>query len=141
MAVEIYDKIEPGDSYTLEKVITDEMVQAFAALTGDYNPVHMDDNYCLDHGLDFKTVHGLLTVSFISKFVGMHLPGNGSVCLSHSFDFIAPVKVNDTIKIIGTVIKKDNNNALKLNIVTIKFRICNQFGKTVVRGTSKVSVR
>jgi 3-hydroxybutyryl-CoA dehydratase len=136
-----YDEIDPGLSYTLEKTITKEVVQSFADLTGDYNPVHMDDEYCHQMGISQRTVHGLLTTSYISAFIGMHLPGEGSVCLSHHFDYITPLKVGDSIKIIGTVIKKDNDNALGLNIITIKFRIYNQCDLLVVRGISKVSVK
>ncbi|MCR4436844.1 MAG: MaoC family dehydratase [Clostridiales bacterium] len=136
-----YNSIKPGDSYILYKQITEDMVRSFADFTGDYNPVHIDDSYCKEHGLDSRIVHGMLTISFLSTFIGMHLPGNGAVWLSQRIDFIAPVKIGDTIKIHGTVIKKDSGNVLGLNIVTIKFRIFNQLDKMVVRGTVKVSVK
>jgi 3-hydroxybutyryl-CoA dehydratase len=131
----------PGDSYTLEKEITCELVQSFAQLSGDYNPAHMDDKYCQEHGSSFRTAHGLLSTAFISCIIGMHLPGEGSICLSHSFDFIAPVKIGDTIKITGKIIKKDNDNALRQNIIVLKFEVYNQTGTLVIRGTSRVLLK
>lgn len=136
-----YEDIKTGDSYTLEKTITAEMVKFFSDFTGDSNPVHMDDEYCMAHGLGSRTVHGFLTMSFISNIIGMHLPGEGSVCLSHNIEFMTPVKIGDTVRIKGTVIGKSNDNALKLNIVTIKFIITNLNGSMNAKCTSKVSIK
>lgn len=133
--------IKPGDTRTLEKTITEEMVQAFADFSGDYNPVHMDESYCREHGLGSRIVHGMLLLSFLSTLIGMYLPGNGSVWLSQNIDFIFPVKIGDTIKISGRIIKKDNSNALSMEIIEMKIDVHNQQGNRVARGTVKVSVK
>ncbi len=136
-----YDKIKIGDSYLLEKSISEEMVQAFADLSGDYNPVHTDEKYCMEHGLGSRIAHGILVLSFLSTFIGMHLPGEGSVWLSQSIDFISPVRINDTVKIMGRVTDKSNTNALGLNIIVMKIEITNQYGNKVARGHVRVSIK
>lgn len=136
-----YGDIKIGDSYSLEKTITKEMVDAFADFTGDYNPVHMDDDYCKDHGLGSRIVHGMLVLSFLSTFIGMYLPGEGAVWLSQSIDFLFPVRIDDTIKITGKVIEKTDANALGLETIAMKIEIVNQYGKKTARGTVKVSIK
>lgn len=136
-----YEEINAGDSYLLEKNITDEMVQNFADFTGDYNPVHMDEKYCATHGLNSRIAHGMLVLSFLSTFIGMYLPGEGSVWMSQAIDFVSPVKIGDTVKITGRVIDKNSTNALGLNIITLKIEISNQYGNLVARGHVKVSLK
>lgn len=135
------DYLTIGYSYTLEKNITAEMVQAFADLTGDYNPVHMDEQYCKEHGMENRIAHGMLTLSFLSTLIGMHLPGEGAVWLSQNIDFIQPVKIGDTIKICGKVTEVNSSNLLNMDIITMKISISNQSGKIVARGSVKVTVK
>lgn len=135
-----FESIRIGDGFSMERTVTSAMVRQFADFTGDHNPVHMDDEYCKVRGLGSRSVHGLLTTSFISGIIGMHFPGEGSICLSHSIDFITPVRVGDTIRISGRVVDKNNDNALKLNILTLKFEIRTQDGTLAAKCTSKVSV-
>lgn len=134
-------EIKIGDTFSLEKTISSEMVQTFADFSGDYNPVHMDDNYCLEHGLGSRVVHGMLVLSFLSTFIGMHLPGPGALWLSQSMDFISPVRIDDRVKITGRVTDQVNKTSLGLNIIAIKIEITNQLGKKVARGTVKVSTK
>jgi 3-hydroxybutyryl-CoA dehydratase len=135
-----FENIQIGDGFSMEKTITSAMVQMFADFTGDLNPIHLDDEYCKARGLGSRSVHGLLTASFLSGFIGMHFPGEGSICLSHRIEFITPVRVGDTIRIAGRVVAKNNDNAFKLNIVTLKFEIRTQDGVLAAKCTSKVSV-
>lgn len=134
-------EIRIGDTFSLEKTISLEMVQIFADFSGDYNPVHMDDKYCLEHGLGSRVVHGMLILSFLSTFIGMHLPGPGALWLSQSIDFISPVRIGDRVKITGKVTGQGNTNALGLNIIVMKIDITNQLEKKVARGTVKVSTK
>ncbi len=139
--VNAFNLINIGDSSSLEKTITEEMVDNFADLTGDYNPVHMDKQYCIEHGLESRVVHGMLMLSYLSTLIGMHLPGEGALWMSQSIDFISPVRINDTIKITGKVIEKIDTNALGLNIIVLKIDIKNQHGKKVARGNVRVSIK
>ncbi|ATW26965.1 MaoC family dehydratase [Candidatus Formimonas warabiya] len=133
--------IKTGDTFSLEKTISPEMVKDFADFSGDYNPVHMDEMYCLEHGLGSRVVHGMLILSFLSTLIGMHLPGPGALWLSQSIDFISPVRIGDRIKITGKVTDQVQTNALGLNIIVMKIEITNQLGQKVSRGTVKVSVK
>lgn len=136
-----YQNLNIGDSYSLKKEITPEMVRTFADFTGDYNPVHMDDTFCKVHGMESRIVHGMLILSFLSTVIGMHLPGEGSVWLSQNIDFVTPARIGDTVTITAEVIGKDNDNALKLNKVQMKITVTNQLGAKVARGTVKVLIK
>lgn len=139
--VKKFNKIQIGDCYSLEKYISKEMVQSFSDYTGDYNPVHMDEHYCRLHGIGSRIAHGMLILSFLSTLIGMYLPGEGSVWMSQSIDFISPVLIGETIRITGKVTEKSDTNALKLNIITMKIDINTLSGKKVARGTVKVSIK
>ena len=136
-----FEKIQPGDSYTLQKHISAEMIDAFAASSGDYNPVHMDDAYGKNSGFKSRIAHGALILSFLSELIGMHLPGKGSVWLSQNMDFISPAYAGDSLAITATVIEKTQGRALSLNMVKIKILIKNQIGRIIVRGQVKVAVK
>ena len=134
-------KIEEGDSYVLEKTITEDMVNSFAKLSGDYNPVHMDEKYCRGHGINGRIVHGMLLLSFLSTFLGMHFPGEGTLWLSNHIDFISPAKIGDSIRIKGTVTDRNTSNVLGLDILEIKISISNQLNKVLARGKVKVCIK
>jgi acyl dehydratase len=136
-----YEEINIGDRRYLTKTITEEMVREFADLSGDYNPVHMDDAYCRLHGLEARIVHGMLVLAFLSTFIGMVLPGEGAVWMSHSIDFISPAKIGDTVVISGEVTEKNEANALGLKTVKLKIGIKNQAGRFIAKGTVKAAVR
>jgi acyl dehydratase len=134
-----YEQIAIGDRRTLTKTITEDMVGAFADFTGDYNPVHTDEDYCRSRGLESGSYMDVV-LSFLSTLIGMYLPGGGAVWLSQSVDFISPVNINDTVEITCEVVKKSSANALGLGILDMKVRIRNQFNKLVAKGTVKVTV-
>ncbi len=136
-----YEEINIGDSRSLKKTITDPMVRAFAVFTGDYNPVHMDESYCLSHGLQSRIAHGMLVLSFLSTLIGMYLPGEGAVWMSQSIEFIAPVRINDTVEITGEVSGKSEANALGLGVITLKIKIKNQLNHLIAKGFVKVTVK
>jgi len=136
-----YEEICVGNYYSLKKTITEQMVQKFADFSGDYNPVHMDDHYCREHGLEARIVHGMLVLSFLSALIGMYLPGEGTVWMSQNIDFISPARIDDTLDITGEVIDKTDSNALGLKIIKLKISIKNQFGSMIVKGNVKVTLK
>ncbi len=83
--------------------ITDEMVDAFTRITGDMNPLHMDEAYARTTRHGGRVVHGLLTASFMSEIVGMRLPGRRALILEESMRFLLPVRIGDALVITGTV--------------------------------------
>jgi len=98
-----FDDISLGQSDFFEKTVTEADITAFAEVTGDTNPVHMDEDYAA--GTMFKTriAHGMLSAGFISTVLGTKLPGPGCIYLSQSLKFKAPVKIGDTVRAQVTV--------------------------------------
>ncbi len=130
-----------GDSLSFDREITCDMVTAFADLSGDYNPVHMDEGYCRKHGLGSRVAHGMLVLSLVSTLIGMYLPGRGALWLSQKFDFIAPVRIGDKLIVTGMITGKSDENILGMGILDIKVVVKNQNNAIAVRGNVKVSIR
>jgi 3-hydroxybutyryl-CoA dehydratase len=86
-----------GDKASRTHTITDAMIRAFADASGDTNPVHLDDDYAAGTRFGRRIAHGMLTTSIISAILGNDLPGEGTIYLSQSVKFKAPVFVGDTI--------------------------------------------
>ena len=89
--------LQPGDKASQSTTITDEMIRAFAALTGDTNPVHLDDNYAASTRFKRRIAHGMIAAGLISAALANDLPGPGTVYLSQTLQFKAPVYPGDTI--------------------------------------------
>lgn len=86
-----------GDKSSRNTLITDEMIRAFAALSGDNNPVHLDDAYAAGTRFGRRIAHGMIAASLISATLANDLPGPGTVYLSQTLQFKAPVYPGDTI--------------------------------------------
>jgi acyl dehydratase len=84
-------RIEKGDRYSKEFSFSFEQVRQFAELSGDSNPIHLDKEYATGLGFADTIVHGFLTGSMISRIIGTEFPGEGSIYLSQSLSFRAPV--------------------------------------------------
>ena len=89
--------LNPGDKASRTTIITDEMIHAFAALTGDNNPVHLDDTYAATTRFGRRIAHGMIAAGLISAVLANDLPGPGTVYLSQTLKFKAPVYPGDTI--------------------------------------------
>jgi 3-hydroxybutyryl-CoA dehydratase len=98
-------KIGMEASYT--QTITDYDIKAFSGLSGDKNPVHMDDEYASRSRYKKRIAHGMISASFFSAIFGTKLPGEGSVYVSQSLQFKRPVYIGDTVKAIVIVEKVD----------------------------------
>lgn len=90
------EMLRPGDKYISEIVFRKEDVETFARITGDYNPVHFDDQYASVHDLKQALVHGMLAASALSGVMGMTFPGKGSILMHRELTFIRPVYVGET---------------------------------------------
>lgn len=97
------EDIEIGMSRSLAKTIGDAEIQAFARLSTDHNPVHLDDAYARDTIFEGRIAHGMLTAGLISAVIGEQLPGHGSVYLGQSLKFRAPVRPGDRVEATVTV--------------------------------------
>lgn len=89
--------LKPGDKVSRTTVITDDMIRAFAALTGDTNPVHLDDVYAAGTRFGRRIAHGMIAAGLISATLANDLPGPGTIYLSQTLQFKAPVYPDDTI--------------------------------------------
>lgn len=125
-----------GDVATVSKTITDEDIRAFADLVGDHNSIHLDDEYSRKTRFGRRIAHGMLSASLISTTIGVKLPGAGSVYLSQTFKFIAPVYPGDTVTTRVTVMKIRDDKP----IVTLDTVCLNQRDELVVKGEAVVLV-
>ncbi len=128
--------VQVGDTATISKTISDEDIRAFAELTGDYNPVHLDDGYAQGTRFGRRMAHGMLAASLISAALANELPGRGTVYLSQSLQFTAPVYPGDTVTARVTVTKVREDKP----IVTLETVCTNQSGETVVKGEAVVLI-
>jgi acyl dehydratase len=91
------DDFEPGQHVTLRKTFTEEDVRRFIEITGDVNPLHVDEEFAAGTQFGRRVLHGMLTASILSTMVGMLLPGTGAVYRSQTIAFLRPVHVGDTV--------------------------------------------
>ena len=125
-----------GDSAFMTKTFSDEDVRNFAEISGDKNPVHLDDEFASGTQFKRRLVHGMLTAGLISAVMGTELPGPGSIYLSQSINFRAPVYIDDTITATVTVLKIRESK----KIVTLE-KVCkNQDGMVVLEGEAVLLV-
>ncbi len=123
-------ELKIGDSAEMTRVITDELVLDFARVIGDFNPIHLDQDYAQKTAFKGKIAHGALSIGLLSNILGNILPGHGTIYLSHEITFLAPVRIGDTLTVRVEVVEliPEKNRA--------KFRTTcvNQEGTIVVDG-------
>lgn len=112
------------------------MVNEFAKISGDFNPLHMDEQYAKSTKFERRVCHGMLLASFFSKMVGMYLPGKNALYFSQTLNFRLPCFINDDVIVEGEVLEK----SLASRILTLK-TVINKDGKCLVDGIAKVLVR
>jgi 3-hydroxybutyryl-CoA dehydratase len=123
-----------GDAAEYSKTITDEDVRAFADVTGDHNPVHLDEEYASRTRFKRRVAHGMLTASLISSVLANKLPGEGTIYLSQSLKFVAPVYLDDTVTVRVTVTAVREEKP----IATLETVCLNQRGEMLVKGEAVV---
>jgi 3-hydroxybutyryl-CoA dehydratase len=95
--------IEEGQRASFRTTIDRASVEAFAALTGDISPLHMDDEFAVGRGFDRRVVHGALLGGYVSRLVGVFLPGRNGLLQSMRLKFLKPAYVGDEIEVVGVV--------------------------------------
>lgn len=91
------DEIEIGQSASYERTVSEKDIALFGEATGDMNPVHFDEAYAATTPFKTRIAHGMLTAGFFSAVLGNQLPGAGSIYISQTLTFKAPVKIGDTV--------------------------------------------
>ncbi|MGQ0376511.1 MAG: MaoC family dehydratase [Nitrososphaerota archaeon] len=132
-----FDQIDLGLKKEFTVKITESMIADFAKISGDYNPLHMDEKYAKSTTFKNRICHGMLLATFFSRLIGMHLPGKHALYFSQSLNFQNPCFVNDVITIKGEVIDK----SVAIRLITIKTSIYNQERTCLLDGVAKVVVR
>jgi len=127
-------RYKAGDAATRSRMITDEDIRAFADLTGDHNPVHLDDEYAAGTRFGQRIAHGMLAASLISATLANELPGRGTVYLSQSLRFLAPVLPGDTVTASVAVTKVREDKP----ILTLETVCTNQRGERLIEGEAVV---
>lgn len=92
-----------GMSDVFAKTVTDADIVAFAGVSGDTNPVHLNDEFAATTQFETRIAHGMLSASFISAVLGTKMPGPGCIYMSQTLKFLAPVRVGDTVSARATV--------------------------------------
>lgn len=131
-----YGEIAVGNVYSFERVVDKDLVDRFADLSGDYNPLHMDEKYAAVRSSGGRIVHGMLLASFFSASVGMVCPGRRALYLSQELHFRNPVNVGQRVVIRGTVTAKSDAG----RVITLAMEICDEKGSVCVDGEAKVKI-
>ena len=92
-----YEQLEVGQSAQLVHVVSEADVQDFARISGDHNPVHLDEAFAAASMFKGRIAHGMLTASYVSAVFAMKLPGPGAIYVSQTLNFRAPVRIGDVV--------------------------------------------
>ncbi|MCT4593360.1 MAG: MaoC family dehydratase [Anaeromicrobium sp.] len=129
-----YEEITIGLNDSLTKTISEDDISTFAQVSGDFNPIHLDEDFASKSIFKKKIAHGMLTSSLISSVLGTKLPGANTLYLSQTLKFLAPVYINDTITATVTVVDKREDKRL----LTLETNIFKSDGTKVVSGSAVV---
>ncbi len=128
--------LQIGEKFTSSKQITDAVVRAFAELSGDYNPIHLDEEFAKTTRFGKRIAHGMISAALISAVLGYEFKERKVVYLSQTLKFVAPVFLDDTVTATATVksIREDKP------IVTLETVCTNQNGETTLEGEAAVMI-
>ena len=132
-----FDEVKIGFKKNFEVIITEPMLTDFAKLSGDYNPLHMNEEYASSTSFKKQVCSGMFLATFFSRLIGMYLPGKHALYFSQSLNFVNPCFVGDKITIEGEVIDK----SIATKIITLKTTIMNESSKRIIDGEARVIVR
>ena len=124
-----------GQSVSYSQLVDDKLVRGYADLTGDHNKIHVDDVFAKKTKFGQRIAHGGILFGMISKVLGGQMPGLGTVYLTQTVNFKAPVFINDTVTVVATI-----TALLPKQVATISTVITKQTGEVVVDGESTVKL-
>ncbi len=119
-----------GDTFSKSREVTDELIRQFAEVSGDYNPIHLDEEFAKTTRFGRRIAHGMLGGAFISAVLGYEFKVRKIIYLSQTLKFVAPVFIGDTVTAKATIksIRPDKP------IVTVETICENQAGETLIKG-------
>ncbi|MFO1532059.1 MAG: MaoC family dehydratase [Kiritimatiellia bacterium] len=129
------EDLSVGQTADLTRTVAEGDLAAFAEVTGDTNPVHLDAAYAAGTAFKERIAHGMLSAGYISAVIGTKLPGPGAIYVAQSLRFRRPVKIGDTVTATATVTAIDEARA-RVTLSTV----CNVAGKAVLDGEAEIMV-
>ena len=131
-----YSDLKVGQTVSIQKTIAEEDIANFIEITGDKNPLHVDELFAEQTFFGQRIAHGMLSAALFSTLVGMHIPGTGAIYKSQTLEFLRPVFIGDTLTAWFEIIAIDPEKEL----IEIKSWIENQDGQKVVTGRAVTSL-
>ncbi|WP_100640528.1 MaoC/PaaZ C-terminal domain-containing protein [Marinobacter salexigens] len=128
-----YEELNEGDTATFARTLTEKELVLFAAVSGDCNPVHLDPEFAANSMFGERIAHGMWSGSLISAALATVMPGPGTIYLDQTLSFKRPVKLEDTLTVNLTVLRKEPKNR-----VVFQCDVINQNNQKVVTGEAKV---
>jgi 3-hydroxybutyryl-CoA dehydratase len=125
-----FETLSVGQSAVVSETITDSHITRFAELSGDRNPLHLDNAWAAKTRFGGRIAHGALTAGLVSRVLGMELPGTGAVYLSQTCKFLGPVRPGDTIEARAEVVHLDAARRR----VRLRTTCTNQRGEPILEG-------
>ena len=132
-----YNDISIGRQESFIIKITESMVEKFSNLSGDLNPLHMDNEFAESSLFKKRIVHGMLLSSFFSRLIGMKLPGKNALYFSQTLNFRSPCYIDDEIEVVGEVTEKSDSTKM----ITVTTSIFNKSKICLIDGVAKIIVR
>ncbi len=130
-----FEELAVGMQVSIQNTVAEQDVIDFARVSGDHNPLHMDEEYAKTTQFGGRIAHGALSASYISAVLGNDLPGPGAVFLELNLKFVRPVRINDTVTSTAEVIEMiERGNRVRL---AVKGEVN---GKIVMRGEALIMV-
>ena len=127
-----FDELKVGDTATLSRHVTEDDVKLFAYLSGDINPIHLDEDYARTTQFGTRIAHGVFSALLLTTAVATKLPGPGTIYRGQEMKFQRPVKIGDTITAVLTLTEKKRRG----NLIKIDCEMKNQHGDVVFSGVS-----
>ena len=129
-----YADLRLGDTASLSKTITEADVMLFAGITGDFNPIHVDEEFAKASLFGQRVAHGMLGAGLISAVIGTDLPGVNSIYLGQELKFVKPVFIGDTLTAVVEIVhKRDDKKIVKLSTTVL-----NQRDEPVIEGEAVI---
>ena len=129
-----FEELQVGTKDTLTRTLSEQDLILFATVSGDTNPVHLDEEFAATTQFEGRIAHGMWTASLISCALATKLPGPGGIYLGQELKFMRPVKVGDTVTVQLEVLEINERRKR----ATVSTNVVNQEGKTVVKGKAEI---
>lgn len=128
-----YDELAVGESASLSRTLTREDIELFAAMSGDINPAHVDEEFARGDMFHHIIAHGMWGASLISTVLGTELPGPGTIYLEQTLKFRAPIAPGDTVVATVTVREKSEKHR-----VTLDCKVETTTGTLAIEGSARI---